>query len=80
VVMVAGVEDVCPMFPCFLAHLLSLSLSLSLSVAIAYWLRDLEMEEYTLVFASQLGVNFIESLPLLTTHKIESLVKDPAHR
>jgi hypothetical protein len=38
------------------------------------------MEEYTLVFASQLGVNFIESLPLLTTHKIESLVKDPAHR
>jgi len=48
--------------------------------AIAYWLRDLEMEEYSLVFASELGVNFIESLPLLTTHKVEELIHDPTHR
>ena len=41
----------------------------------AYWLRDLELERYSLVFAKNLLVNFIEALTILTDSQISRLIE-----
>lgn len=40
----------------------------------AYWLRDLELERYSLSFAKNLLVNFIEALTILTDTQITRLI------
>jgi hypothetical protein len=39
-----------------------------------YWLRDLELDEYALVFSKNLMVDFIESLTILNDHTINRLI------
>jgi hypothetical protein len=46
----------------------------------AYWLRDLELDEYALVFSKNLMVDFIESLTILNDHTINCLIDCNAAR
>eukprot|EP01102_Stenamoeba_stenopodia_P017908 TRINITY_DN6498_c0_g1_i1.p1 TRINITY_DN6498_c0_g1~~TRINITY_DN6498_c0_g1_i1.p1 ORF type:complete len:207 (-),score=38.00 TRINITY_DN6498_c0_g1_i1:52-672(-) len=48
--------------------------------AMACWLRDLEMERYTQMFAKNLLVNFIEGLTILTDHTIARLIDSAEDR
>ncbi|KAL6074318.1 SAM domain (Sterile alpha motif) domain containing protein [Balamuthia mandrillaris] len=48
--------------------------------AMAFWLRDLELEHYSLVFARNLMVDFIESLTILNDHYINHLIPSPPDR
>ena len=41
----------------------------------AYWLRDLELERYSLIFAKNLLVDFVESLTILTDAHISRLIE-----
>jgi len=46
----------------------------------AYWLRDLELDEYSLVFSKNLMVDFIESLTILNDCTINQLLLSNAAR
>jgi len=48
--------------------------------AMAYWLRDLELDEYSLVFSKNLMVDFIESLTILNDCTINQLLLSNAAR
>lgn len=64
-----------------LSALQSLEFSPSYAVkAMAYWLRDLELDEYALVFSKNLMVDFIESLTILNDHTINRLIDCNAAR
>lgn len=46
----------------------------------AYWLRDLDLQQYTLVFAKNLLVDFIEAQTILTDATIAQLIQNEQHR
>jgi len=48
--------------------------------AMAYWLRDLDLQQYTLIFAKNLLVNFIEAQTILTDATIAQLIPNERHR
>lgn len=48
--------------------------------AMAYWLRDLDLQQYTLVFAKNLLVDFIEAQTILTDSTIAQLIQNEQHR
>ena len=47
--------------------------------AIAYWLRDLEMEKYNLIFVKN-DLTYLESLTVLNDKMIDKLIGDPSDR